>query len=211
AQLRASRPDLVIEDIRGNVDTRLGRVAGGAGPADLDAVVLAAAGLSRLGRLDAVTEYLDPELVAPAPGQGALAVECRPSLLGPGPVGDALRALDHLPTRLAVTAERELLTVLEAGCAAPIGALGHLDHGPVDSWHADVVRLRLDAVVCAPDGGAQVRTSASITLPEDRDGRIDAARTLGEQVAQHLLAAGAGDIADLPGTGSAGLSGTARS
>ncbi len=204
AQLRSVRPDLVIEDIRGNVDTRLGRVAGGAGPGDLDAVVLAAAGLNRLGRYDEVTEYLEPDVVAPAPGQGALAVECRPELLAEGPVGDALRALDHLPTRLAVTAERTLLTVLEAGCAAPIGALGHLDRGPVDSWHAEVVHLRLDAVVCAPDGGAQVRTSASITLPEDHDGRIEAARTLGEQVARHLLAAGAGDIADLPRTDASG-------
>lgn len=202
AQLRSARPDLVIEDIRGNVDTRLGRVAGGAGPGDLDAVVLAAAGLNRLGRYDEITEYLEPDVVAPAPGQGALAVECRPELLD-GPVGDALRELDHLPTRLAVTAERTLLTVLEAGCAAPIGALGHLDRGPVDSWHTGVVHLRLDAVVCAPDGGAQVRTSASVRLPDDPERQLAAARRLGQEVAGHLLAAGAGDIADLPGTSAA--------
>lgn len=200
AQLRAVRPDLRVEDIRGNVDTRLGRVAGnGSGPGDLDAVVLAAAGLARLGRLDAVTELLEPDLVAPAPGQGALAVECAPALLDAGPVGDALRALDHLPTRLAVTAERTLLTVLEAGCAAPIGALGHVEQGLEDSWHPGLVRLRLDAVVCAPDGGRQVRTSASVTLPGDRESRIAAARRLGEEVARHALGAGAAEIADLPG------------
>lgn len=202
AQLRALRPDLVVEDIRGNVDTRLGRVAGSAtGPGDLDAVVLAAAGLARLGRLDAVTELLDPDDVAPAPGQGALAVECRPSLLeGTGPVAEALRALDHLPTRLAVTAERTLLTVLEAGCAAPIGALGHVETTPTDSWHEGVSRLRLDAVVCAPDGDGQVRSSASVPLPEGRDAQVEAARVLGEEVARHLLLAGAAELADLPGT-----------
>ncbi|WP_182112495.1 hydroxymethylbilane synthase [Actinotalea sp. JY-7876] len=206
AQLRALRPDLVVEDIRGNVDTRLGRVAGGAagGPGaggDLDAVVLAAAGLARLGRLSAVTDLLDPEHMAPAPGQGALAVECRPELLeGAGPVAEALRALDHLPTRLAVTAERTLLTVLEAGCAAPIGALGSVERATGAARHGAGQRLRLDAVVCAPDGAGQVRSSASVPLPAQREAQVAAARRLGEEVARHLLLAGAAELADLPGT-----------
>ena len=200
AQLRARRPDLEIVDVRGNVDTRLRRVsgsdpdAGRAAPVgawspgppvgDLDAVVLAAAGLSRLGRLDAATELIDPVDMAPAPGQGALAVECRtdadPALLA------ALAALDDLPTRLAVTAERALLGALEAGCAAPIGALARL--------HEDG-HLVLDAVVCRPDGSAQARTSASAGLPDDDAGRVAAAAALGTEVARHLLAAGAADLA----------------
>lgn len=125
AQIRAVRPDLDVVDIRGNVDTRLGRVPGlGEGPGDLDAVVLAAAGLSRIGRLDMASELLDPALVAPAPGQGALAVETRAD---GGPVPGALVALDHLPTRLAVTAERAVLNRLEAGCAAPVGTLARVE------------------------------------------------------------------------------------
>ncbi len=118
AQLRAARWDLEIVDIRGNVDTRLGRVG-----ADLDAVVLAAAGLNRLGRADAITEYFEPEVMLPAPAQGALALECRhddAELLA------LLAHLDHVPTRIAVEAERELMRLVEAGCAAPFGALAEV-------------------------------------------------------------------------------------
>lgn len=196
AQLRVQRPDLEVVDIRGNVDTRLGRVAGSGGPGDLDAVVLAAAGLARLGRLDVATEMLDPTVMVPAPGQGALAVECRTSDEGTL-LGGALAALDHLPTRLAVTAERALLTALEAGCAAPVGALGHLTGGSADSWHLHPAHLTVDAVVCSPDGREQLRTSASVRLPEGREGQVAAARELGEQAAQHFLEAGAGRLAAL--------------
>lgn len=196
AQLRAQRPDLDVVDIRGNVGTRLGRVAGSDGPGDLDAVVLAAAGLARLGRLEVVTDLLDPTVMVPAPGQGALAVECRTGVEGT-PLGAALAALDHLPTRLAVTAERALLTALEAGCAAPVGALGHVTGGSIDAWHLSPAHLTVDAVVCSPDGTGQVRTSASVPLPEDRDGQLAAARDLGEQAAEHLLRAGAGQLAAL--------------
>ncbi|MGY4644079.1 hydroxymethylbilane synthase [Cellulomonas sp. URHB0016] len=155
AQLRVARPDLEIVDIRGNVGTRLGRVAGAGGPGDLDAVVLARAGLARLGLLSAVTEVFDADVMLPAPGQGALAVETRDT--GPGvdassPLAGALRALDHRPSRLAVLAERALLARLEAGCAAPIGALAELD---------DAARtLTLHAVVVRPDGSAALRRSA---------------------------------------------------
>ena len=193
AQLRAVRPDLVVVDIRGNVDTRLGLVG------ELDAVVLAAAGLARLGRLGAVTEYLEPDVMAPAPGQGALAIECRPELLDDVAVRSALGELDHLASRLAVTAERSLLSALEAGCAAPIGALGHLVlGGPGDSWRTPHDYLRLDAVVCRPDGTAQLRTSASVVLAGDAADHV-AARGLGEEVARQLLRGGAADLADLPG------------
>ena len=243
AQLLSVRPDCEVVDIRGNVDTRLRRIAGSVpadhrpggrhaaappsepgyagvavgvgsvgvgvgdgigvvgvvdgvpGPlhgtqagGDLDAVVLAAAGLTRLDRLDAVTDYLDPVLVAPAPGQGALAVECTAETFARGgPLVAALTAMDHLPTRLAVTAERAVLARLEAGCAAPIGALGHMNED----------RLRLDVVVAAPNGLSQMRTSATIRLPGDRDGQLAAAEALGVRIADHLLDAGVRRLAPL--------------
>lgn len=121
AQLLAARPDLDVVDVRGNVDTRLSYVATGR----LDAVVLAAAGLGRLGRADEATEVLSYEVMLPAPGQGALAVECRAG----DDVTARLAGLDHAPTRAAVTAERAVLGALEAGCSAPVGALATLD-GP---------------------------------------------------------------------------------
>ncbi|MEN0128272.1 MAG: hydroxymethylbilane synthase [Brevundimonas sp.] len=183
AQLRAARPDLEVVDIRGNVDTRLGRVAGSTtGPGDLDAVVLAGAGLARLGRLDAVTELFDPAVMAPAPGQGALAVEVRAGEPDDAPLAQALRALDHAPTRLAVIAERALLARLEAGCAAPIGALATVTEDEV----------RLDAVVVRTDGGAQIRLSATAARSD-----AAAAAELGALLADELLAAGAADLAQL--------------
>lgn len=188
AQLLAARPDLVVVDIRGNVDTRLGRVAGArSGTGDLDAVVLARAGLARLGRLDAMTEVFGPDVMAPAPGQGALAVEVRSSDLVPGTSLDAaLRALDHRPTHLAVVAERSLLARLEAGCAAPIGATAHLaDHGR---------SLSLEAVIARPDGTAALRRGGATTLGADS---LDDARRLGVELAETLLAAGAADLAVL--------------
>src|SRR5690348_10050559 len=126
AQLRALGLDLEVLPIRGNVDTRLGRVGASDGPADLDAVVLACAGLRRLGRADAITELLDPIQMLPAPAQGALAIECR------GDDAEALgvlAALDDADTRTAVGAERALLQALEAGCAAPVGALADIAEG----------------------------------------------------------------------------------
>jgi len=187
AQLRAARPDLAILDIRGNVDTRLRRVA----PGDLDAVVLARAGLARLGRLDAVTDLFDPATMAPAPGQGALAVEVRASTLADprSPLARALAAVDHLPSRLAVTAERALLARLEAGCAAPIGAHARLAGGV----------LTLDAVVCRIDGSQDLRRSVAVDLPA-ADGvpaQLAVAARLGSDVAEALLADGAADLAEL--------------
>ncbi|HTZ28679.1 MAG TPA: hydroxymethylbilane synthase, partial [Streptosporangiaceae bacterium] len=114
AQLLLLRPDLRPVPVRGNANTRLGRVTSG----EVDAVVLAYAGLARIGRLDAVTQIFDPDEMLPAPGQGALAVECRsdrPDL------ADLLAAVDDPATHAATTAERTLLAALEAGCSAPVG------------------------------------------------------------------------------------------
>lgn len=197
AQLRAARPDLRVVDIRGNVDTRLRRIED-----DLDAVVLARAGLARLDRLDAVTEALPPEVMLAAPAQGALAVEVRVEDAADGsPLALALAALDHRPTHLAVLAERALLTRLEAGCAAPIGAQARLGDDDV---------LTLDAVVLRPDGSATLRRSESVSLAGSRpagDPEGDPARTalaaaaLGTRLAETLLDAGAADLAGLSATG----------
>ena len=185
AQLRAARPDLQVVDIRGNVDTRLGRVSGlvDGGPGDLDAVILAAAGLARLGRLGVVTEYIDPAVMLPAPGQGALAVESRQADAAEGRLSRALASYDDEATRLAVTAERSLLNRLEAGCTAPIGALAQLGERG----------LTLEAVVCSDDGSRVMRRHAS-TARIDEDG----ARALGVRLAEDLLAAGAAELTDLP-------------
>lgn len=144
AQLRAHRPDLTVREIRGNVDGRIRRTESG----ELDAVVLAGAGLRRLGRHDDVTDIIDLTVMLPAAGQGALAVECRET---DERVSAILRQLDDEETRACVTAERALLRTLEAGCTAPIGALGSL----VDQ------RLRLEAFVGNDDGTFGVRRSAS--------------------------------------------------
>lgn len=174
AQLRAVRRDLEVVDIRGNVDTRLALVADRA----LDAVVLAQAGLARLGRTDVVTELLDPSIMMPAPGQGALAIEVRRDLRD-SPHHTSLRALDDAATRAAVTAERAVLSALEAGCSAPVGALAVVDelgfHEP---------ELTLTAVVAAIDGTSVKRLSITASLAEaDVAGRQLATRLLGEDVA----------------------------
>jgi hydroxymethylbilane synthase len=175
AQLRALGLGLELVDLRGNVDTRIGRVSSG----DLDAVVLARAGLARLGRLDEATEVLDPLQLLPAPGQGALAVECRSG----DQLADAVRtALDDARTRACVTAERTLLAVLEAGCAAPVGALAEVVEGD------DGEELWLRAVALSTDGAVAVRRSAT--------GPTADAEELGRGVAGEMLAEGAADLID---------------
>jgi hydroxymethylbilane synthase len=180
AQLRALGLGLDVVPIRGNVDTRLRYVAEGR----LDAVVLARAGLARLGRLEEATEVLDPLQVLPAPGQGALAIECRsddPDVL------PLLAVLDEPATRAAVTAERSLLAALEAGCSAPVGAYGEpaLADTSGDSGD-DVSELYLRAAVIAIDGSASVRRSATGPLHE-ADG-------LGRKLAVEMLAGGAASL-----------------
>ena len=193
AQLRAARPDLEVVDIRGNVGTRLGRVKGqvpaaddgGVGRAsqgDLDAVVLASAGLLRLGQQDHIPEYLDPAVMLPAPGQGSLAVECRPETAASGRLADALAALDDNDTRLAVTAERALLARLEAGCSAPIGALARVEGDT----------LVLEAAVCSTDGTEVLRRSAT-----GKDLTVSGAELVGRSLAELLLGEGAAALADL--------------
>ena len=171
AQLRARRPDLEIVDIRGNIDTRLGKVADG----ELDAVILAAAGLRRIGRTDVVTEYLDADAWPTAPGQGALAIEVR---RGEESLVDAL---DHPETRAAVEAEREVLALLEAGCSAPVGARAVVDAG----------LLLLSASVYSLDGATALTSSHATVWPDD-DG--DPSREVAASVARELLDAGAAGL-----------------
>lgn len=176
AQLGARRADLDIVDIRGNVDTRLGRLAPDTHDS-LDAVVLAAAGLSRLHRLDAVTEYLGIDGWPTAPGQGAVAIETR--------AGEEkiVMALDHKPTRTTVEAERGVLALLEAGCAAPIGAHAMIDDG----------LLFLSARVYSPDGSERLTSSHALYLSDVSN----PASELAARVASELLDAGAASLAPL--------------
>lgn len=169
AQLLAHRPDIAVVDLRGNVDTRLRRVHEGA----IDAAVLACAGLERLGRADTITEVLSPEVMVPAPAQGALAVEIRADdteLL------EILSAIQDSNAAAEVAAERALLAALGGGCRVPIGALARVEGRA----------LTLHAVVCNPDGTTILRTSArgAVTAPED----------LGKRAADALMKQGACDV-----------------
>jgi hydroxymethylbilane synthase len=175
AQLHALGLQLTVTPIRGNVDTRLGRVLGP--DADLDAVVLARAGLARLGRTDVITETLDPMLMLPAPAQGALAVECRAD---DADLVELLALLDHAPTRAAVTAERAFLATLEAGCSAPVAAYAELAEGDT----GDEIYLR--GAVISPDGTRDIRLSRTGT-PAD-------AAEIGKALAAELLELGADSI-----------------
>ncbi|WP_295699999.1 hydroxymethylbilane synthase [Lapillicoccus sp.] len=174
AQLRALGLGLDVRPVRGNVDTRIGLVTSGR----CDAVVLARAGLLRIGRLAEVTEVLDPIQVLPAPGQGALAVECRADRTDLLPV---LAALDDADSRTTTTAERALLAALEAGCTAPIGALAEVVEG------VDGVELSLRAFVGSEDGSAELRRSLV--------GSVDEPADLGRRLALILLEDGAADLA----------------
>jgi len=176
AQLLALGLGLECVPVRGNVDTRLRKVTDG----ELDAVVLAHAGLARLGRTAEITEILDPMLLLPAPAQGALAVECRADDTD---LVEALGALDHAASRAAVVAERALLAELEAGCAAPVAALA--DVVEAEPGQPDEIYLR--GAVLSLDGRVVVRLSRTGTLAHaDRIGRELAAELLAEG-ADHVL------------------------
>ena len=170
AQLHALGLGLVVVPLRGNVDTRLAKVVAG----ELDAVVLAYAGLLRLGRADAATEVLDPLQMLPAPGQGALAIECR---AGDTATGRVLAALDDVHARAAVAAERGLLIALQAGCSSPIGGLAEIAEGD------DGPEIYLRGSVTAADGSDAVRLS--------RTGSIADADEVGRLLAADLIDAGA--------------------
>ena len=167
AQLRALGLDLYVVPVRGNVDTRLAHVG-----ENLDAVVLAVAGLRRLGRFDAITEMLDPTRFVPAPAQGALAVECRADDLA---AREVLAAFDDTGARACITAERALLSSLEAGCSAPIGALAEIHDNPAE--------LTLTAVVTAADGSDAVRRTLTGVVADSAD--------VGRRLAAELIASGA--------------------
>lgn len=166
AQLRLMRPGLLPVPVRGNAGTRLAKVTSG----ELDAVVLAYAGLARLNRLDVVTQVFEVEEMLPAPGQGALAVECRSA---DEPMISLLSCADDPSTRAAVCAERMVLAQLEAGCSAPVGA-----------YAAGTGVLQLTAVAMGEDGGPAVRARLS--------GPASQAEQLGRDVAAELLRRGAG-------------------
>jgi hydroxymethylbilane synthase len=174
AQLLARRADLDVVDLRGNVDTRLGKVADSG---ELDAVILAAAGLSRLGRLDAVSDYLPIASWPTAPGQGAVAIEVR--------VGEekSVAALDHKTTRITVEAERLVLALLEAGCAAPVGVNAFVDDG----------LLFLSARVYSLDGTTQLTSSHALYLADSKNPGSE----LADRVSRELLDGGAADLAPL--------------
>lgn len=178
AQVRSLGFGLELVPVRGNVDTRLALVRDG----QLDGVLLARAGLLRLGRAEEVTEVLDPLQMLPAPGQGALAVECRAADVD---LISALRLVDDADSRAAVTAERALLAALEAGCTAPVGALAEVVES-LDATGTVVLELSLRAVVCAPDGSYTLRRSAC--------GALNDPAAVGRALAAQLLEDGAGAV-----------------
>ncbi|EFE67868.1 hydroxymethylbilane synthase [Streptomyces viridosporus] len=178
AYARAHGMEIETVPIRGNVDTRIGYVRSG----ELDAVVLAAAGMNRVGRSEEVTDFLSVDTVLPAPGQGALAVECTADN---APLIAALAELDDPLTRAAVTAERSLLAALEAGCSAPVGALADLlGDGQT------VKEMRLRGVVGTTDGTKLVQLSTTGPVPETHE----AAMALGSELATEMLAQGAAGL-----------------
>jgi hydroxymethylbilane synthase len=176
ALLRATGRQLQIVPMRGNVGTRLRKLADG----EVDALVLAMAGLSRLGLLDAVATPLDPSLLMPAPAQGVLAVECRTD--DPATAAQ-LRTLDHAPTRGATITERAFLTALDAGCTAPVGALAELT---AEAGAEPTVRL--SGVIAAPDGSSVIRAQAT--------GMVGDGDTLGRRLAHKLLRDGGAELLD---------------
>ncbi|MDR7598086.1 MAG: hydroxymethylbilane synthase, partial [Armatimonadota bacterium] len=161
AQLLASRRDLEVVPLRGNVDTRLRKVDAG----EVEAAVLAAAGLVRGGWEDRIRQYLDPEVMLPAPAQGALAVQVRES---DAPLVELTRQIDHPPTRAAVRAERAFLRALGGGCTLPVGALATVEGD----------RLCLQVRVLSEDGSRQVSAR--------REGRPDDPERLGHEVAEEV-------------------------
>ena len=201
AQLLRLRSDLEVCDLRGNVDSRLARVG-----ADLDGVVLAAAGLKRIGRDAAVSEYFALADAPTAPGQGALAVEARVGAAGraadaeagdPDAIRRALAEIDDREARACALAERALLATLEAGCQAPVGAWARVE----------AEQLELRGAVYALDGQSVLEASGAAAWTDDAAARLDSAgaadaraRELGARVARELLAVGAAELAPLRAT-----------
>ncbi len=182
AQLKALRPDLDLVEFRGNVDTRLRKLAEG----QVEAILLAAAGLDRLGRTDWVRERLDPKDCCPAAGQGALGIETRKD---DAATIEGVSFLDHADTRFAVTVERAALAALGGGCQVPIGI--HCRLKPIEPWEGageTEPRVEIFGVVASPNSGATVRVCL-MGLREKND-----PATLGRQTAAMLMEAGAGPL-----------------
>lgn len=178
AYARAHHTHIETVPIRGNIDTRIGYVRSG----ELDAVVLAAAGLNRVGMTDEATDFLSVDFILPAPGQGALAIECTADN---AQLAAQLAQLDDPATRAAVTAERSLLAALEAGCSAPVGALADLlGDGQ------DVTEMRLRGVVGTTDGSTLVQLSTTGPVPTSHGDAI----ALGRELASEMLAKGAAGL-----------------
>jgi hydroxymethylbilane synthase len=169
AQVLSARPDLIIRSLRGNVDTRLRKAEEG----QYDAIILAGAGLVRLGLEASITQWLPLELMLPAPGQGALAVQCR---LDDTQALGAFIALEHHPTRLAVTAERQFLSGLGGGCSLPVAA-----HAVCDG---EAPLITLTGLVASPDGKRRVKVTSQGVEPYE----------LGNRLAQEAISQGASDI-----------------
>ena len=171
AQLKVYRPDLIVKPIRGNVGTRINKALEG----KYDAIILAAAGIIRLGLEKHITEYLPSEIMLPAPGQGALGIQYRADDAGTQQI---LEVIDHSPTRLAVTTERTFLAVLGGGCSLPVGALASTIGGEIE----------IEGIVAAEDGSQVLRISAT---GED-------STRLGRTLANQALADGAADLIAIP-------------
>ncbi|NOZ40642.1 MAG: hydroxymethylbilane synthase [Planctomycetes bacterium] len=169
SQLKHLRPDLEVLGIRGNVDTRLRKLDDG----DYDAIVLAAAGLQRLGWGNRITELLEPPQMLPAVGQGALGLECRED---DQVAMELLSHLDHHETHQSTTAERAMLAMLHGGCSVPVGGWGRVENG----------KLVLDGLVANVEGTQVLKATAS--------GEIATAEQIGQQVAEQLLSQGAAEI-----------------
>lgn len=169
AQLRHVRPDLDVRELRGNVDTRLRKVESG----EYEAILLAKAGLDRLGQSARIAEVLDPETMMPAVGQGAIGVQARVKDVE---MAEAISTLDDFETRQSIVAERSLLGALQGGCQVPLGAWARLERG----------ELVMDAVVCSPDGTKHVRQHGAAPPEQARD--------LGRHIAELLWNAGGAEI-----------------
>lgn len=170
AQILRWRPDVLLKDLRGNVDTRLGKLAGG----ELDAIVVAAAGLMRLGIVPEHAAPMSVSEVVPAPGQGCLAIQARAD---DAATLEALAALDHAPTRTALVAERSVMRRLGGGCALPLGAYADVEDATV----------RMVVGVFTPDGARQARTAVEADDPEEAAAQAEA--DLRVQGADEILAA----------------------
>jgi hydroxymethylbilane synthase len=187
AQLAMLRGDITCVPIRGNANTRLAKVRDG----QLDAVVLAYAGLARIGRVDLVSEIFEPDDMVPAPGQGALAVECRAE---DAELTELLAMIDHPASRAAVTAERSLLAALEAGCSAPVGAYAEFRQARPDRLQLHGVVIGVPAATAQTVAPSVTAGSGAMVVREHGEADAADAARLGRELAARMLALGAADL-----------------